>query len=299
MIDVIIPVKSTNNKFILNISHLASYDWVSSILIGDSGLLKGQYEELTKLEKITICDQKHIKSQGMCIQDLARKTKTEYIAYFHGDVTVPEDWFDVMISEIKDSAILECHRIYEYDVKYSEPEDFTQLHKRRPLSGTQLIQKSKFLTSTNHLQDDYLFRNEDLVFASLIKQAGFEYSITDKTHHRHQIDFTRENENVSYNKRVNIISTPSKDDLHMFENQIFGLIKYASAKDSHCCANFDLALSVYLEFGGNIKKVRSFARQYPEWTWFIRLYQGRMAARKIRAALKVMRRSNFNYFFVK
>lgn len=297
MIDVIVPVKSTNKNFSQNIGLLSQFSWVKKIILGDSGMHEDVLADVIKLEKVEIIDQKNIYSQGKCITELAEATTTEYFAYFHGDVTVPEEWFEIMKNEIQDSAILECLRIYQYDICYTQAENKNQLGYRRPLSGTQLISKNKFLECTQNVHDDFLFRNEDLVFASLVQQAGYKYSKTEKTHHVHQIGFDRQNENVSYKNKVRLISEPSISDLKMFKNQLFGLIKYSSHKDVHCRSNFDLAYTVYIKLGGNKDDLCKFIHQYTGWNIYFRLLRIRMSIRKLKLAIKILKSSDYGYYF--
>lgn len=299
MIDIIIPVKSTNLKFIDNIQQISRNDWVNKIYVGDSGVPRTILNELKDIAKVTVIDQVNIHSQGKCITELAEMTNTEYFAYFHGDVTIPADWLEAMMGEIEDSAILECRRIYQYEITATEAEEPEKLQARRPLSGTQLISREKFLASTGTIDDDYLFRNEDLVFSSLVQQAGFRYGKTAKTYHVHQIGFARSNENVSYDQKVKLISTPTISDLDMFRNQLKGLIKYASSNNSHCKANFDLALSVFVKLGGDIKEIKSYSIRNSAWRRYLRGYTMRMLLRKIRAAVKIIKSSNFDYFIEK
>jgi hypothetical protein len=294
-IDIIIPVKSTNSRFVNNLSELVRYDWVRAVILGDSGMDQEIVNQVERLPKVVVIDQQSIYSQGKCIIELAKLTEGKHFAYFHGDVTVPENWLDIMLSEIRDSAILECKRNYEYQITFTREEDKQNLQTRRPLSGTQLIDRNAFIDSTEVVQDDFLFRNEDLIFASLIEQSGYQYQKTDRTYHNHQIGYNRSNENINSTQEFSMRSIPIPSDLTIYRHQLSGLIKYSAFKSKHCRDNFDIAFVIYRHLGGKFSDIYQIMLNKPAWLFWVATLKLRMAFRRIRFIIKVLWQSDFDF----
>jgi hypothetical protein len=57
----------------------------------------------------------------------------------------------------------------------------------RSYSGSQMGRRSAFENVTSLIDDDYLYRNEDIIIATLIQRAGYRYGKVGETHHFHQV----------------------------------------------------------------------------------------------------------------
>jgi len=167
-------------------------------------------------------------------------------------------------------------------------EPLIELKNRRPLSGTQLIDRKAFKEFTSIVDDDFLFRNEDLVFSNLCQQAGFEYKITEKTYHVHQIGHNRKNENRSTSMNLRIVHVPTKEDHEIYQNQLCGLIKYTSISDKHVRDNFDISWTIYNRIGGNKEVILELIKNHYGWKVYLRKYKIRMIARRLRYAFRIV-----------
>jgi hypothetical protein len=248
--DVVIPLKSTNSEIVNNIKLLSDNPSVSKVLVGDAGIDSDILNEINKITNVVLIDQKHLTSQGTCIIDLIKNVSTEYFAYLHGDVTIPENWFQIMADNMGYSKFAECGRVYDYSIKHKE-ENITRVYPQsRPLSGSQFGEKSFFLEAVKDIEDDYLYRNEDLIIADLIDKQGGNYKIINETHHIHQIGYSRKNENIDGLTTVSVLNVPSNSnkDMYLFECQIRGIIKYCKPEKRYLINNVMYVVAVLKHF---------------------------------------------------
>jgi hypothetical protein len=64
----------------------------------------------------------------------------------------------------------------EYDLSYGD----------RPWAGSQMGRKKAFGNGLERIDDDYVYRQEDFVFADIVKKAGFKEGKVSDTFHYHQ-----------------------------------------------------------------------------------------------------------------
>jgi len=271
--DVVIPLKSTNKLVVDNIIRVSDFHEVRKILIGDAGVESKVLTELSKIPKVKILQQRGFFSQGACIIDLVKNVETEYFVYLHADVVLPVDWFNVMREKLGNSMFAESGRKFDYSINHQASEMNRQYPLSRPNSGSQMGKTDFFLSVTKGVDDDFLFRNEDLVFADLVDQFGGNYKIINDTYHYHQIGYTRKNENISNNVELSFSTLPTKDDIWLFECQAEGIIKYTKPRPN-LLHHLMLALSVLEKYG----KKKDFTRkvlkkeEYKLWHLHIRMY---------------------------
>lgn len=271
--DVIIPVKSTNRLFLNNIASLAEFQEVESIIIGDAGLAEDTRDSVRYMPKVNLISHAHFKSQGACIIDLVQRVSTSCFVYLHGDVTLPEGWFYEMYRGLSEADFVECGRHYEYEISHFDYSMDRVFPKARPLSGAQMGKRDFFLRASEKVDDDFLFRNEDLIFADLIEQIGGTYSIVNTTHHTHQIGFKRENENIDGSVSLKLVRRPSNSakDRDIFLCQIRGLLKYTSGGHSYLRDNVLYSKLVLDSFGENTR-FKCLMEGHPiSWRW--RIYE--------------------------
>lgn len=297
MYDVIIPLKSTNQLIIENVSAISYFKEVKNIYIGDSGISSEIIKCLSSINKVIIVDQKKIFSQGYCIIDLIKHVQTDFFAYLHGDVTLPSDWFTLMRQNIGRSTFAECGRIHLYDIKYEERLLSRTFPKHRPLSGAQFGKTDLFLSAVSKVDDDFLFRNEDLVFADLVKQNGGDYKIINQTHHYHQLGNNRVNENIKARMVLKTWSIPTIDDLWLFRCQIEGILKYTKNKDKYLIDNLMYALTV-LKFLKDDEYIGKILKNpcYKKWHLIIRMHPAYCLRLRIKNIIKMAIRSNLNLY---
>lgn len=97
---------------------------------------------------------------------------------------LPENWFDKMKKYKDKYDWYECDRRIVTMFEFSDP---NLRYLERALSGSQMGRKKAFEKIITKIDDDYLQRNEDIVFQELIKAEGFKYGRIFETFHYHQL----------------------------------------------------------------------------------------------------------------
>lgn len=181
-VDVIIPVIHTNELWETNLLSFYREIPIRKLLIGDGGCIDDSMDIVKKFPRVQIFDHKEFVSLGYSLRKLIEAIETEWFIYLHSDVYLPPGWFNAMRSYQNKYDWFECNQrttlLVEHDLDYS---NYT-----RPLSGAQMGRVSAFEKVLPNIDDDYLYRNEDIVLAELVKRSGFRYGRADNTFHYHQ-----------------------------------------------------------------------------------------------------------------
>jgi hypothetical protein len=105
-----------------------------------------------------------------------------------------------------------------------------QHSQKRAFSGSQMGRKQSFQSLLPRIQDDYLQRNEDIIFAELIKENGYKYGRISGTFHYHQIMNRRGDKEPKFNK-IKIEKEADPDwEFKIAEMQVKGIVKYLQPK---------------------------------------------------------------------
>jgi hypothetical protein len=155
-----------------------------------------------KFPMIEIINQLEFKTLGGCLADLIKRVKTEWYIYVHSDVRITPKAFCILREYMMDNVgIIESHREH-WDGEYRrilENDKYDWLPQRkasdyydrnRSFSGLQIIRKEAIMSLVDRLEDDYLYRNEDMIFHAECVKNGFEYQKT-WAMHIHQITNTK------------------------------------------------------------------------------------------------------------
>ena len=144
-------------------------------------------------------------SSGYCIYELCTKTTTKWFAYLHSDVRITENAFRVMVPFMrdKDIGIIESEHLHYDGVKYPYQEYY---FLPRSFSGFQIIRKIPMFD----FEDDFIYRNEDLILQNYYERCGYRYQKT-LAMHIHQTTTTK-------------VWTKSRQKT--YEMQWKGLVKY-------------------------------------------------------------------------
>lgn len=181
-VDVLIPVLHTNELWESNLHSIYREIPVRRLLIGDGGCIDDTVPTVQKFPRVTVYDHRNYKSLGYSIRKLIEEVQTEWFIYLHSDVWIPEGWFETMTKNQDKYDWFECRQHLTLLLDY--PVDYTGVS--RPYSGTQMGRKSAFATVLPRIDDDYLYRNEDIIYAKLIEEAGYKYGRVEETFHYHQ-----------------------------------------------------------------------------------------------------------------
>lgn len=184
--DIICPIYYLNEVFFESFlqSWIKEID-INRILLGinnDSSLsyilkLKKKYKQ------IELINQTNLKTLGGCLVDLISRVETPWFVYLHSDVLITPYAMKIMEKYIrKDVGIIESHRehfigkllkSYNKEIPVYNASDY--YFRDRAFSGFQLFQKESIEPLLEVLEDDYIYRNEDIIFQSEIIRNEYKY----------------------------------------------------------------------------------------------------------------------------
>lgn len=225
-IDVIIPIFNTNELFEKNLYSIYREIPINRLLIGNAGSTDGSIAILKKFPRVEIFDQSNYKSLGYCIAELISKVQTEWFVYLHADVYLPEKWYDIMIQYQDNYDWFECDRhmttLIEFDPNIK--------NMPRSYSGSQMGRTEAFENIIPKIDDDHLYRNEDIVLQDMILAEGYTYGRVLDTLHYHQVMNKRGEKEPKFKKVLIERFTDKGWEIRTYEMQVRGIIKYTQPK---------------------------------------------------------------------
>lgn len=171
---------------------------------------------------VEIKNQLHLKTLGGCLADLMRVVDTEWFVFVHADVFITPHAFKIMECYMRDDVgIIESHREHwkgNYirldelggNTSWIPKLDASDYYYRdRSFSGLQIIRKDAIISLIDRLDDDYLYRNEDIIFQAECLNNNYTYEKTWAMHVHQNM-----NKEWTYNKEITYMM------------QFRGLVKY-------------------------------------------------------------------------
>lgn len=228
-IDVIIPVLHSNELWGKNLISMYREIPIRRLLIGDGGCKDNTIEIVKKYPRVTVFDHSKYTSLGFSIKKLIEKVESDWFIYLHSDVYLPKGWFTEMQKNQNRFDWFECNQritaLVEYPLNYDSID--------RPFSGSQMGKKEIFSSVIKKIDDDFLYRNEDIVFAELLQKQGFRYGRVDSTFHYHQLmlkegPWERKISSIDF-----ILKKSDAEDFRESDMQVRGIIKYLEPTKSH------------------------------------------------------------------
>ena len=232
-IDVIIPVFHTNELWRVNLFSIFREIPVRRLLISDGGVIDNSIDVVKEFPRVEIFNHRDYQSLGKCISELIREVNSEWFAYLHSDVYLPEGWFDRMIPHNKNYDWYGCPMNLTILLNYR------QQGEHRPYAGSQIGRRAAFEKGINRIDDDFVYRQEDFVFNKLVEDAGYKTGKIEDTFHFHQMMF-RESKGFDYNVTSLSITTVANEweRRRADETQIKGIVKYLDPLDPYIINNF-------------------------------------------------------------
>jgi len=226
-VDVIIPLINTNELFEKNLYSIYREIPINRLLIGNGGCTDNSIEIVKKFPRVIIIDQSKYKSQGYCIKELIENVKTDWFIYLHADVYLPKNWYDKMKKHQNEYDWYECYQKLTTLLEFWYE---NQQKQERAFSGSQMGRTKAFKNILPKIDDDYLQRNEDIIFHELILQQGYKYGRVSDCFHYHQA-MNRRGEMEPKFKRISIEKErDEKWEKRIFNMQARGIIKYLRPK---------------------------------------------------------------------
>jgi len=294
-VDVVIPLLTVNEVFPANLCSYYREIPIRRLLIGDGGCSEATLAILGAFPRVEVIPQQENRTLGYCLRQLIERVETEWFVYLHADVYLPEGWFDAMARHQSEYDWFECHRRKTVQLDYP---DVRQNRADRPYSGSQMGKKDAFLRFLERIEDDYLYRNEDLVLQDLVEQHGGRYGRVRDTFHYHQLmnRFGLEQPDLD---EVNIVFARSDAWMKQtYDMQARGIVKYATPERAFMRQCLRGALQKMDRYGHLDKRefLQWTGRTNPQWLPFVRgvlrYRTGRVGriGRELRIILQAMRR---------
>lgn len=221
-VDVIIPVMHTNELWLKNLHAIYREIPVNRLIISDDGCVDDSIDIARKFPRLTVLNHREFKSLGFSLRKLIENVQTEWFVYLHSDVFLAPGWFDHMCAGRSDYDWFESAQrttvLVEVPLNYGE--------QFRPASGSQMGRRAAFDSVLPRIDDDFLYRSEDIVLARLINDAGHRYGRVNTTFCHHQLMdkksmWTRKVDSISVG-----ISRSPEEEAREYETQLYGLLKY-------------------------------------------------------------------------
>ncbi len=285
-VDVIIPLINTNELWEKDLCSFYREIPINRLLIGDGGCTDNSIEIARKFPRSVIVDQSDYHSQGYCIKELMAQVETKWFIYLHADVYLPGGWYDEMKKHQGEYDWFECYRRMTILYEYLEE---AQNKAERPFSGSQMGRTEAFKNILPKIDDDYLQRNEDIIFGELIKAEGFKYGRVSNTFHYHQL-MNKKGEKEPKLKKVAIQKeTDVEWEIKISEMQIKGIIKYLQPK-KYLIKSVNAHIAILLKYNAlDWSEFKKWVKQVnPAWSDKISrsLYRKPAAIAKIKALIK-------------
>lgn len=291
-VDVIIPIVHTNELWRKNLLSIYREIPVKRLLIGDGGCIDDSLKIALKFPRVKIFNHRKFVSLGFSIRKLIEEVQTPWFIYLHSDIYLPEGWFNEMTKHKSKYDWFECRQhhtlLIDFPLPYP-PED-------RSLSGSQMGRKEAFKKILPQIDDDYLYRNEDMIYADLIKGQGYKYGRVASTFHFHQImnkrsAWLRTIKNVSFK-----IEKSPKEESREWIMQIKGIIKYTDPRDPQLIQSVQGSLLELLKRKDfNFSQFEKWVKKTnPKWLIYLHLGPKKLLKNQIQ---KIM--MNIYHYFVK
>ena len=227
-VDVIVPLLHTNELWRANLLSIYREIPVNRLLLGDGGCIDNSIEIARNFPRVEVLDHRSFRSLGFSIRRLIEEVSTEWFVYLHSDVYLPAGWFDAMCAGRQKYDWFECGQNVTVMVEYIPP----TLEVERAYSGSQMGRKTAFADIISDIGDDYLYRNEDIILANLIKRAGFRYGKVKDTFHHHQLMF-KESPWLRRVKRATFdLELSREEEIRAALTYVMGIIKYLKPDES-------------------------------------------------------------------
>ncbi len=179
-IDVIIPVIHTNELWEANLFSFYREIPIHTLLIGDGGCIDDSIAIAQRFPRVQVLDHRKYISLGYSIRKLIETVETDWFIYVHSDAYLPKGWFDAMHKHQVDYDWFGCPMRHTILVEYEGD------YRNRPWAGSQMGRKQAFENNLKRIDDDYVYRQEDFVFADIVHKAGFKEGKVTDTFHYHQ-----------------------------------------------------------------------------------------------------------------
>jgi hypothetical protein len=176
-----------------------------------------------KFPRVEVHDHSSFKTLGYSVKELIKAVETEWFSYLHADVYLPDGWFDTMRAHQAEFDWFGC------PMRLTVLMEYLHVDPDRPYAGSQMGRKAAFIGGLDRIDDDYVYRQEDFVFARIVEDGQFRHGKVEDTFHYHQVMplLYGDGPRVRRLKSIDFsVETTKAEELHTAETQLCGTIKY-------------------------------------------------------------------------
>jgi hypothetical protein len=283
-VDVLIPLIHANELWHANLSSMYREVPVHRLIIGDGGCIDGSVDVARGFPRVNVLDHRSFISLGYSIRKLIEAVETEWFVYAHSDVFLPEGWFEAMRGHQREYDWFGCPQRITALVEYTNVD--RMFGETRPYAGSQMGRRAAFASGLSRIDDDFVYRQEDYVFAAMVADAGFKEGRIEDTFHYHQM-MHKEGPWARTLKRVSVeVELSVEERRRAAEMQVKGIIKYLRPSHSLSRETEEQILRLLDLDSLDLRELRRWVRKVnPLWLhrmyrpWYLTL------ARLLRASL--------------
>ncbi len=292
-VDVIIPVFNTNPLFEKNLYSFYNEIPINRLIIGNGGSTDDSIEIINKFPRVLVVDQSNNRTLGYCIAELISLVETEWFVYLHDDVYLPENWYDNMKKHQNEYDWYECDRWNVVIIGFNV---LNVKNRSRPFSGGQMGKKIAFKNIISKINDDYLYRNEDMIFQGLVEAQGYKYGRVLDTYIFHERMNKKGEKNPKF-ENVIIKRIPDKKlKIRTYNMQVRGIIKYLKPNKRYLVENVNRSIKILMDNNAlNLKEFKKWVKLTNEsWLKYIRIKDS-VFSKFYKIIIKLLRRINSKF----
>ncbi|HWR30930.1 MAG TPA: glycosyltransferase family A protein, partial [Negativicutes bacterium] len=267
-VDVIIPVIHTNEVWRSNLRSIYREIPVNRLLISDGGCIDDSIHVAKEFPRVVVLDHQQYNSLGFCLRKLIEEVETEWFVYLHSDVFLPDGWFETMKGYQSQYDWFGCPQQITAMVEYKNVDKIG--NELRPYAGSQMGNKNAFVEGIKKIDDDYVYRQEDLVLADIVEKAGFRHGRIEDTFHYHQV-MHKDSAWGRKLKRVKVeVEWAQAEKIRQAATQFKGIVKYL-APSANLAVEAENHIAVLLELTDeNWDEIRDWIQKTnPAWLSYI------------------------------
>lgn len=248
-VDVIVPVMHANELWRRNLQSAYREIPVNRLLISDGGSIDDSIAIAQDFPRVTVFDHRQYTSLGYCLRKLIESVQTEWFVYLHSDVYLAPGWFDSM--ELEKSQF-DWFESSQHTVILAEWPHEYQKGVPRAFSGGQMGRRAAFDKVLPAIDDDFLYRNEDIILADMVQRAGYRYGRAGSALIYHQ-QMEKKSRWLRSIERVQIeVRKSAEEDLREKKMQLYGLLKYMKPDPATLAGHSIIDYIYSLRIGGHL-----------------------------------------------
>ncbi|MBR2526659.1 glycosyltransferase [bacterium] len=223
-VDVIIPVLHTNELWYKNLISIYREIPVNRLLLGDGGCIDDTIEIAKQFPRVEVFDHKQFKTLGYSIMQLIKEVQTEFFIYLHSDVYIADGWFDKFYLNTEKYDWFECEQRHVCMLYYERK--FADEERGFGFGGTQMGRKAAFDDIMNDLDDDYIYRNEDIIIRTALQKKGHKWGFDDTLFHYHESMYKQSPNGRKLKSLKYDLEIPKHEQFKHWNMQLRGFVKY-------------------------------------------------------------------------